>query len=266
MQRETPPSTPTGDAIRRSEGRDGTRRSPQPLPAAPPPPVPNGHCPQTHRHETLDRAARALTARLTGGSSPHAAWSAWADWFMHLAGAPGAQLELAERAAENAARIWQAGNGFVPRVGDHRFDHEGWQRPPFSLWKQAFLAQQDWWEHATGLVRGTRPQSAERMAFLMRQVLDVVSPSNFPLTNPEIIERTLTTGGQSLMQGARFALEDTARQAARSPAARPEGYEIGRDIACTPGEVVFRNELFELIQYSPSTPEVEAEPVLIVPA
>jgi len=260
MQHETPRPASAGNAIRHAEGRRDERSSSLPAP------LPNGHCTQTRRHETLDRAARALTARLTGGSSPHAVWSAWADWFLHLARAPGAQLELAERAVENAARVWQAESGFVPRAGDRRFEHEGWQRPPFSLWKQAFLAQQDWWEHATGLVRGTRRQSAERMAFMMRQALDVVSPSNHPLTNPEIIERSLATGGQSLMQGARFALEDAARQITHRPPPRPEGYEIGRDIACTPGEVVFRNELFELIQYGPATPEVEAEPVLIVPA
>ncbi|ARE40526.1 Polyhydroxyalkanoic acid synthase [Rhodovulum sp. P5] len=228
---------------------------------------------RTHPYDTLDRASRAVMARLTGGTSPHAAWAAWADWGMHLARAPGRQMELVEHGMQSMAKLavhasgWPPGDApFQPKPGDHRFDHPGWDKPPYTYWKQAFLASQDWWDHATEYVRGTRPHSSDRTAFMVRQVLDAMSPSNTALTNPEIMEATLESGGRNLTEGARHLAEDIAAQwTGQKP--EPEGkYKVGETLACTPGEVVFRNELFELIQYSPATEKVHAEPVLIVPA
>ncbi|SIO50942.1 polyhydroxyalkanoate synthase [Rhodovulum sp. ES.010] len=235
---------------------------------------PNGQHKSAHPYETFDRASRALLARAIGGSSPNAAFAAWADWASHLARAPGRQLELAEHAMRSAVKLatHAAAGGrtdppFAPRRGDRRFDHPGWETPPFSLWKQGFLACQDWWEHATEPARGTDPHDAERVAFMARQALDVVSPSNAPLTNPEILQKTLESGGVNLARGASFLGRDiTARLAGEGPRPPNGAYEVGRNLACTPGDVVYRNELFELIQYTPQTETVHPEPILIVPA
>lgn len=233
-------------------------------PAASPPPE--------HRHEKLDRAARATLARLSGGVSTHAFLEAWSDWAQHLAGAPGRQLELAEHAQRNLMKVMTlAANPagpppFSPKAYDHRFDHAGWQKPPFQLWQQGFLAVQDWWDKATEPMRGLRPEDAERTRFLARQALDVLSPANIPALNPEILAETARTAGRNLTEGAANFAHDAQKTLTGQRDPAPEGYEVGKDLAATPGQVVFRNDLFELIQYAPQTPQVQARPILIVPA
>ncbi|MFP4328111.1 MAG: PHA/PHB synthase family protein [Paracoccaceae bacterium] len=225
---------------------------------------------ETHSHDTLDRLARASLARITGGLSPQAAWAAWADWAMHLARAPGRQLELAEHAGRSAWRVLEHATGqraeppFTPNRNDHRFTHPGWARAPYSLWQQGFLATQDWWDHATRLIRGMQPRNAARAGFMARQMLDPLSPSNLPWLNPAIAEAWRESGGTSSLRGLQALREDIS--AAITGEAVPSRFELGRDLAATPGDVVFRNHLFELIQYRPQTDQVQAEPILIVPA
>ncbi|SFD82765.1 hypothetical protein [Roseivivax sediminis] len=121
-------------------------------------------------------------------------------------------------------------------------------------------------DHATEPTRGLRPEDADRTRFLARQTLDVLSPSNSPLLNPEIIEETVRILGRNLTgQAAHFAHDALKTMTGqRDPA--PEGYRIGEDPACTPGQVIFRNDLMELIQYAPQTPQVQTRPILIAPA
>lgn len=223
-------------------------------------------------HQNFDRAARGVMAKLSGGVSNHAFIEAWSDWAQHLARSPGRQLELIEHAQQNAMKFIEALTDpdakapFAPKPYDHRFTHPDWQNPPFRFWQQGFLAMQDWWDHATEPLRGLRREDAERARFLVRQTLDVVSPSNFPWLNPEIIEATRNTAGRNLTEGMTKFSRDMVKTLSghRDPA--PKGFEIGNELACTPGEVVFRNDLFELIQYAPQTEQVQARPILIVPA
>lgn len=230
---------------------------------------------ENHPHQNLDRAARAGIARLSGGVSPHAFVEAWSDWALHLSRSPGRMLELAERAQVNAVKLATLATGaqnsgtnppFAPKSYDTRFNHPGWRKPPFQLWQQGFLAAQDWWDYATDPLRGLRQDDADRTRFMTRQMLDVVSPSNFPWLNPEIIEETVKTGGRNLAEGAAHFRDDWLKTVTQAHEPAPENYQIGKDLACTPGEVVFRNDLFELIRYAPQTGQVQAEPVLIVPA
>ncbi len=251
---------------------------PLPVPIAAPvsvAPVAQPTGPQAeHRYQTLDRGLRAAIARRTGGVSTHAFLSAWADWAFHMAGSPGRQLELAEHAVQNAQKLVshalrldpEAPPPFAPKPYDHRFDAPAWAAPPFALWQQGFLAVQDWWDRATDHLRGLRPEDADRVRFMARQTLDVVSPSNFPATNPEILAATLKTGGRNLTQGATHFAQDMMKLATGAHDPMPEGFRLGETLACTPGTVVLRTDLFELIQYAPQTPKVEAEPILIVPA
>ncbi len=227
-----------------------------------------------HPHQNLDRGARAAVARMTGGVSPHAFIEAWSDWALHMSRSPGRQLELFERAQENVLKLMtHAANPapgteapFAPKAYDNRFNHPGWQKAPFSNWQPGFLAVQDWWDHATDQLRGLRPEDANRTRFMMRQMLDMVSPSNFPWLNPEIIEETVKTQGKNLGEGAAHFARDFRKTLSQEHEPAPEGFKIGEDLACTPGEVVYRNDICELIQYSPQTDKVQAEPILIVPA
>lgn len=222
------------------------------------------------RYQNVDRAIRAKNAQMTNGLSINASQAAWADWAKHMSQAPGRQQELTERAMENTRKLWLGmmglGTGFEPRKGDNRFGHEGWNVPPFAMWKQSYLAVEDWWEAATTEVRGMRHKSSERVAFQARQILDAMSPSNFPMTNPEVVSKTLESGGDNISAGARNFADDFAREISGEKAPMPDAFEVGENIACTPGKVVFRNHLMELIQYSPTTENVHAEPILIVPA
>ena len=213
-------------------------------------------------------------ARLSGGVSPHAFIEAWSDWVFHLSESPGRQLELFERAQQNALKLIahaaqtspEGQAPFMPKPHDHRFDHPDWQKQPFRLWQQGFLAVQDWWDHATDHLRGLRPEDADRVRFMARQALDTVSPSNFPALNPEIIAATMASGGRNLSEGAIHFARDMVNTLTQAHDPAAEDFRVGQDLACTPGTVVLRNELFELIQYAPRTAKVRAEPVLIVPA
>ena len=228
--------------------------------------------PRDHSPHNLDRAARGAMARLSGGVSLHAFIEAWSDWAQHLALAPGRQLELAEHAQRNLLKVMALAASptspppFAPKPYDKRFRHPGWQAFPFLFWQQGFLGVQDWWDHATEPMRGLRPEDSERTRFLARQMLDVLSPSNFPPLNPEIIEETARTAGRNLTEGARHLAHDAVKTLTDHREAPPTGYQIGEDLACTPGQVVFRNDILELIQYAPQTSQVHARPILIVPA
>ena len=245
------------------------------LPAAGPPAAPASEK-TTHPYRNLDRASRAALARMTGGVSPYSIAASWSDWALHLARSPGRQLELAERAQANAAKVLAHATAqfgkkdqpapFAPKDYDHRFKHPSWEEMPFSLWKQGFLAMEDWWNAATEPMPGLGKGDADRTRFQMRQALDLVAPSNFPWSNPEIVEETVRTGGKNLVDGAAHFADDLVHTLTQMHRPAPEGFRIGEDLACTPGKVVFRNELFELIQYAPQTEKVRPEPVLIVPA
>ena len=257
--------------------RKGTQQPAKPrardtVPALLPPPK----APPAHPYQNIDRAARAAVARMTGGLSPFAVAKAWTDWSLHLARAPGRQLELAELACTDALKLAayaadraagkDADPPFAPRPRDHRFDHPGWNTLPYDLWRQSFLATQAWWAQSTDELRGMSALNAERTGFMIRQALDVTSPANFPWLNPEIIEETRTTCGRNLAEGAVHFAKDFVHAITQEHDPIPEGYKIGDDLACTPGQVVFRNDICELIQYAPQTDKVQAEPVLFVPA
>lgn len=239
----------------------------QPKPC-PPPPSPVVDLPS---FETVDRIGRSMIARFTSGVSPHAEADAWFDWYSHLLRAPGRQMELAALAAVFTARLAAliAGNAvplLKPEAIDHRFDNEAWQKNPFLWWQQAFLAQEEWWRSATRPLRGMKVRDAERVGFKIHQYLDAFSPSNVAWMNPEVIERTFKESGANLVRGMRNLLEDSVQAMAMVPPKPDPNYRVGETIAITEGQVIFRNELMELIQYSPTTPNVLVEPVLIVPA
>jgi len=225
---------------------------------------------------SLDRMAAATLARATAGLSPASIGLAYADWALHLAAAPGKQAELAVKAGRKLARFaaYAARSAAAPDAppcieplpGDERFRGDAWQALPYRLFYQSFLLTQQWWHNATHDVPGVSRHHEAVVAFAARQLLDMMSPANFLPTNPEVTRRTIETGGANLVLGFLNAAEDARRLVGHLPPAGAEAFVVGRDVAATPGKVVFRNHLIELLQYAPTTADVQAEPVLVVPA
>lgn len=270
------PKTPAAALVRSKSLRP--RRAP--ASAAPAPETPaflRDSYAATAFAEVLDRSLHAALARFTVGVSPMTLIGAYADWAAHLTYSPGKQLHLAEKAARKWARLasYAARRAasqercepcIEPLAQDKRFLAEAWRQPPYDLIYQSFLLAQQWWHNAMTGVRGVNAQNERIVAFGTRQWLDVFSPSNQLLTNPEVLERTRTDLGMNLVRGAQNFLEDWEGALAGRKPVGTEAFRVGHDVAITPGKVVYRNRLIELIQYAPATAEVRPEPVLIVPA
>jgi poly[(R)-3-hydroxyalkanoate] polymerase subunit PhaC len=226
--------------------------------------------------DDLNRIFHATVAKATLGVSPAALALAFTDWWLHLASAPGKQIELAQKAARKATRLAvYAGKAAAhpdhetciePLAHDKRFEDPMWQQAPYSLIYQNFLLTQQWWYNATNGIRGVSKKNDDIVSFTIRQILDVFSPTNFLLTNPVLMNKTTEEGGANLQRGAMNFLEDWERRVAGRKPVGAEAFQVGRDVATTPGRVVYRNRLIELIQYEPATENVLAEPILIVPA
>ncbi|MBT1450073.1 alpha/beta fold hydrolase [Glaciecola sp. XM2] len=229
------------------------------------------------QQQIMDKFLHANVAKLTAGLSPSALLEAYSDWAVHLASSPGKRLQLIEKAARKAARLGtfastcahkqsSAQACIEPMPFDKRFSGDAWQKWPYNVIYQSFLFNQQWWSNATTGVNGVTQQHENVMEFVTRQILDVFSPSNYLLTNPELIEQTQKEAGQNLIRGANNFVEDMQSVIANKPPSEVEGFRVGKELAITPGKVVYRNRLIELIQYSPTTKEVRPEPILIVPA
>ena len=225
----------------------------------------------------VDRAVDAAIAQLTLGLSPASIGAAFGDWANHLAISPGRQALLSAKLARKGARfgeyalrsIWTQGHidpCIEPLPQDQRFADPAWQTWPFNLFYQSFLLGQQWWDQAAGALGGVTPRHEEVVRFFLRQMLDMVAPTNFIATNPVVQRRILETGGQCLVAGFNNLIGDLQRTLARERPAGADAYRPGIEVAATPGVVVFRNHLIELIRYSPTTATVRPEPLLIVPA
>jgi polyhydroxyalkanoate synthase len=232
--------------------------------------------PDRYSTKSLDRAFNAHLARLTMGVTPYGLASTFFSWGAHLMGSPGKQVQLAEKAARKATRLGVYATQLArdpntpgciePLHHDHRFDHAGWQCWPYNLIHQGFLLSQQWWYNTACDIDGMTEREQHVVSFIIRQMLDIVSPSNFIATNPEVTGVTLREGGANLARGMQHFLEDWDRAVSGKPAVGAEDFVPGRDVATTPGTVVLRTHLLELIQYAPQTDTVKAEPILIVPA
>jgi polyhydroxyalkanoate synthase len=227
--------------------------------------------------DITDRSLHAAVARFTAGLSPAALTYAYLHWATHLADAPGKRLQLIDKAmrktvrfANYATRCAMSGGETEPCIEplpqDKRFAAQEWQRFPYNFIYQGFLLQQQWWHNATTGVRGLSKQHEKVVEFASRQLLDMVSPSNFLPTNPEVLQHTLRSGGANLLQGWQNFAQDWERTISGKKPLGAEKFVVGRDVAVTPGKVVYRNRLIELIQYTPATEKVRPEPILIVPA
>jgi polyhydroxyalkanoate synthase len=222
-----------------------------------------------------DRLLHAALGRLTAGISPPALALAWTDWTLHLAQSPGKWGRLAEKAVRKAGRFGDyAAHALIappppciePLPQDHRFDAEAWRRWPFNVIQQGFLLNQQWWHNAKTGIGRVSTHHEQVVSFAARQFLDMLSPVNFIATNPEVLQATGAEYGMNLVRGAAHLLEDWQHMLLAQPPTGTEDFVPGKQVAVTPGQVVLRNRLIELIQYAPTTSDVHAEPVMIVPA
>lgn len=190
-----------------------------------------------------------------------------------------------ERLAQAQAAFWQNGLKLLtyfnhrlagaqpqpviqPNAGDRRFQDPDWsENPYFDTLKQQYLLFYRWLEDMVLDTKGLSEQERKKALFFTRRAVDAMAPTNFLFTNPEALHETIETRGDNLIRGIRLALEDLERGHGRlSPRATPNGaFEVGTNLANTPGKIVYRNAMMELIQYAPSTDKVRKVPLLIVP-
>ena len=232
----------------------------------------------------LDHLVHARLADSSVGLSPIALALAHADWAWHLAVSPGRQMQLAQKAQALALQVWSralnpAAVDAVAEAAesDLHFADEGWRHWPYRVWKDGFKATEAWWREAVQ-VEGLSAHHRHMVDFFARQAVDALSPANWPATNPQAVQAALDSGGMSLVRGSQHLLKDMQEmQPGSTPAAAGVGhadsatmaplpFAVGKDVAITPGKVVYRNALFELIQYTPTTAQVHVEPLLIVPS
>jgi poly[(R)-3-hydroxyalkanoate] polymerase subunit PhaC len=171
----------------------------------------------------------------------------------------GAAKRMAGEPAEPVAK---------PDAKDKRFSDPDWsQNQFFDFLKQAYLLTAHWAEHLVKDAEGIDPHTRRKAEFYVKQIANAVSPSNFVLTNPELLRETLSSNAENLVRGMHMLGEDikAGQGSLRIRQSDHSMFEVGRNLALTPGKVVFQNELMQLIQYEATTPEVLKAPLLIVP-
>ncbi len=209
---------------------------------------------------------------MTGGLAPDIYANAWWDWYLNLAEDPPKQWEILHDAATKGFDNWAfalkaaSGEPLAPAEGDARFAGDAWAQWPFNVYAHTYRNYVDWWHKAWSSVPGVARDNERTLDFMARNALEAFSPANYLVTNPELLDTTRIEAGANLVRGLSHWLEDVQRTLQGKGPSGTEKFVIGRDIAATPGKVVMRNELIELIQYAPATPTVFAEPVLIIPA
>lgn len=196
----------------------------------------------------------------------------WLDAFRHPERLWGLSNDIVQQytqvIATSTLRMWglsQESKPLIePEARDRRFSAPDWQQnPAFDALKQCYLLTATTWLKAVSGIEGLDERERRRLTFFLRQYLDAISPTNYAFTNPQVIHETIATGGQNLIKGMQHLLRDI--MAGEIKITDTSAFQVGRDLAITPGRVVYRNPLIELIQYSPTTPQVHAIPLLHIP-
>ena len=234
--------------------------------------------------EESTRAMSDLIARSDGKLSPYSAASEMAQaaaavadiagvWLLDpdkLVPAQGRLLQSYLQLWENSVRrlLGESVEPLIePEVSDNRFKDQDWSTPYFDFWKQAYLITSRWAEDMLKNTEGLDEQRRRKAEFHVRQISSALSPSNFPLTNPEVVRETFATNAKNLLQGMTHFAEDMENSGDLLKISQTDlkAFEVGKNLAVTPGKVIFQNELLQLIQYAPTTDKVRELPLLIVP-
>ncbi|RLA49515.1 MAG: poly-beta-hydroxybutyrate polymerase [Gammaproteobacteria bacterium] len=223
--------------------------------------------------ESLDQNFRAALAKASKGMSPLDLGLAYMDWASHLSISPGRRLLLAQSLINKLRALGVFGIASLlnkdaegpASTTERRMSGEAWQKWPFKVLAQAHQTSKDWWEEAILGVDGVREDHEIVVHAVAEHILDLLSPANFPLTNPEVLQATRQEKGKNLFRGLKLFLKDQFNDVANKGLAENREFKVGENLGITPGKVIFQNELIELIQYKPVNAKVNAEPVLIFP-
>ncbi len=204
----------------------------------------------------------------------------------------GAFMELTARMLANPARLAEAQIGFwnnymevwqqtarrmlgedvsplhEPDEQDRRFKHSEWsENPLFDYIKQTYLLSSRWMIDTVRDTEGMDDETSKKVEFYTRQFIDALAPTNFLMTNPEVLQETVETKGQNLVKGLSNLLDDleNSKDQLKIKMVDDEAFELGKTVATTPGTVIYQNDLMQLIQYEPRTPSVRKRPLVIVP-
>ena len=203
---------------------------------------------------------------------------AFMDLYARMAADPALMASMSVNLWVDYMRLWQsswmklfgvnAGPIAEPDKSDARFKDEDWSKNfVFDLIKQSYLISARHIREAVAQVDGLPQESEKKVAFFTRQYVDALSPSNFLLTNPQVLRETVASGGQNLVRGLKNLLGDLEKGGGnlRISMTDESAFQLGRNVATTPGKVVFQNDLMQLIQYQPLTEQVYKRPLVIIP-
>lgn len=248
----------------------------KPILKASPAIIPPAPSESMYEGEVFDFLYHAWLGRFTASISPASYVLSIIDWLTHFRNSPAKQVDLVRKALKKAMQFavyttnLSAQKDCQPCVelkeNDRRFKNPLWNQAPYNLYSQSFLLCEQWWDEATTKIRGVDKHHQRVVNFLTRQILDVFSPTNYVLTNPEVQMATFEQLGTNFINGFNNFIDDASRQILDKPPQGTEHFQVGKNVAITPGKVVYKNELIELIQYEATTKEVYAEPILISPA
>lgn len=236
-------------------------------------------------YEEYGKAVAAYVAPRETGETPKAMPDETADVAKTLAAVAERWLSDPARAVEAQTRLWK---GYIdlwasaskrlmgepaepvasPDPRDKRFQDADWQRNVFfDFMKQIYLLTARWAEHMVDDADGLDAHTRHKAEFYVRQISAAMSPSNYLMTNPELLRETFASNGANLVEGMRMLSEDlkAGHGELKLRQSDPTPFKLGENLATTPGAVVFRNDLIELIQYQPATETVFDVPTLVVP-
>ncbi len=203
---------------------------------------------------------------------------AWQQWYDAMLKNPEKMIETGINYWQDTMKLYQQtamqmmGIDSEPVIqeerGDRRFRHQAWEEQPiFNAIKQSYLLSSKCFRDLASNTEGIDEQTARKMAFFTEQYIDSLSPTNFALTNPEVIEKAVETKGENLLNGFQNMMSDLRKGngTLKISMTDTDAFELGKNIAVSSGKVVFRNRMFELLQYEPSTKTVNSIPLLLVP-
>ncbi len=204
--------------------------------------------------------------------------SAFLEMTAHMMADPGKLVQAQMNLWQDYMMLWQSTTRRLlgepaepviePEAGDRRFKDTDWdENQLFDFIKQSYLLSARWMQSTVGEVEGMDTKTAKKVDFYTRQFVDAMAPSNFVMTNPEVLRATMESGGENLVRGLENLLEDLERGKGRLAIKMTdtEAFELGGNIAVTPGKVVFQTDLMQLIQYAPTTKKVHKRPLLVIP-
>jgi len=213
-----------------------------------------------------------------GMSDPASIGRAFLEMTARMMSNPAKLVEAQVNLWHDYMQLWQStaqrlagGNGepvIAPSADDRRFSDAAWQENQlFDFIKQSYLLSARWLQSTVRNVEGLDQKTAKKVDFYTRQFVDAMAPSNFVVTNPEVLRKTLESGGENLVKGLENLLGDLERGKGQLQIKMtdPEAFEVGKNVAVSKGKVVYQNDLIQLLQYEPSTKEVARRPLLIIP-